>query len=327
MARDTRIGSRLRRLGLYLIDDVTVPTYLIVFVIVVTVSGFLYYWLTPIGHGIGRDLSPLRDASFSNGLYLSLVTVSSLGYSDMHPMGVSKAIACFEVLTGMILSGIMIAKIASRRVSFHVSRIYGSYTGDFLDNMSKTFEDTADKIERWGSEYSTKYEGVFGENRVKIKAEMIQGIESIASAMESHIGSLHEYVIHEVSQTDYFQNAPEISIVRLGESTNTMYFMMAQILIGLSPQSKIEILRTNVQRKISNANEAMLEISRVVNEHRGVSSRPQVQRAFERIGRMCSSVSITLGELPEQDSPDQIVWETNDPRPFKETDDESEAMR
>lgn len=327
MARGTKMVSGLRRVVLYLIDDVTIPTYLIVFVIVVMVAGFLYHCLTPFGHGMGRDSSPLSATSFSNGLYLSVVTVSSLGYSDMHPMGVSRAIACFEVLMGMTLSGLIIAKLASRRISFHVSRIYGSYTGETLDKMSKNFEDIAGRIERWGSEYSTKYEGIVGENKVKIKAEMIRGIEGIAGAMESHIGSLHEYVIHEVNQSDYFQNAPQIPITRLGNSTSTMYFMIVQVLIGLSPQSKIEILRANVQRKIINANQAMLQVSRVVNEHRGVSARPEVQRAFERVARMCSSISISLGELPEQEAPDQIVRETNDPRPYKETDDESAMMR
>lgn len=327
MARDTRIASRLRRVGLYLIDDVTILTYLIVFVIVVTVSGILYHCLTPLGHGIGRDSSPLSETSFRNGIYLSLVTVSSLGYSDMHPIGFSKAIACFEVLMGMILSGVFIAKLASHRLSFHVSRIYGSYTRDFLDDMSETFDDIATKIRRWGSEYSTKYERITIANGGKIETVLIRGIEEIAGDIDSHIKSLLEYVDNEVNQTDYFQNAPTRSIVRLGNSSNSMFYILGQILIGLSPQSRIDMLETSVRSKISNASRTMLEISSVVIEHKGASERPEVRNAFKGVGRVCSSIPRMLGEAPEQFTPDQIDWATDDPSPFKEDDDESATMQ
>lgn len=327
MAILTKIASRLRRVGLYLIDDVTVPTYLIIFVIVVTVSGILYHCLTPIGHGIGRDSSPLSETSLRNGLYLSLVTVSSLGYSDMHPVGASKVIASIEVLIGMILSGLLIAKLASRRISFHVSRIYGSHARDFLDSMSDRFENIAQRIERWGSEYSTKYQRISVENGVELKAEMIRNIESIVGDISSHIASLNEYVNHELIQTDYFENVPTSSIVRLGETSDSMIYILGQILIGLSPQSRVEILQRSVRRKISKANRTMLEISRTVSEHKGASERPEVRMVFEDVCRVCSSIPRTLGDAPEPFIPDQIAWEANDPSPLEEADDESATMR
>lgn len=154
MPKNPKKASRLRRVALYLIDDVKISTYLITFVAVVAGSGLLYYLLTPHGHGMGRDSSPLHATSVYNGLYnslyLSLVTISSLGYSDIHPMGISKVLACIEVLMGMALSGILIARIASRRLSFHVSRMYGSYTRDYLDKMSANFRDIGNDLRAWG---------------------------------------------------------------------------------------------------------------------------------------------------------------------------------
>lgn len=327
MAILTRIASRLRRVGLYLIDDVTIPTYLTVFVVVVMVSGILYYCLTPFGHGIGRDSSPLSDTSFRNSLYLSLVTVSSLGYSDMHPVGFSKAVASFEALAGMALAGILIAKITSRKLSFHVSRIYGSYTQAVLENMAGSFEGIAAELKFWGSQYTATYQKVWSGEDTNMEPEMIRNLEDIVKNIESQSKSLNEYVNREFSESDYFQNAPTDSIMRLARSLEQVFSMFGQILMNVSMQERIEILRFSVRVKISNATWGILGISNVVHQHRRASERPEVQESFERLGRVCSVLLTKLGESPEKLPPDQVDWAMNDPRPFEGPSDESARMR
>lgn len=327
MAIVTKIASRLRRVGLYLIDDVTIPTYLTVFVVVVTVSGILYHCLTPFGHGIGRDSSPLSDTSFSNGLHLSLVTVSSLGYSDMHPIGFSKAVASLEALAGMALTGILIAKITSRKLSFHVSRIYGSYTQAVLDNMAGSFEHIVADLRFWGSQYTANYQGFLSREDTNIKSEMIRDLEGIVKNLESQSKLLNEYVIREVSESDYFQNAPTDSIMRLARSLEEVFSIFGQILMNVSMQARIEILQMSVKVKISNATWGILGISNIVHQHRRASEMPDVQGAFERIGRVCSVLLGNLGESPEKPQPNQIDRAMNDPSPVEGPSDESARMR
>ena len=111
----------------------------------VVIFAWLYLFLTPFGHGIGRNLIPLPEATFFNGVYLSLVTISSLGYSDMHLMGASKLIACIEVLLGIALTGILIARLASRRLSYQISRIYSAHAQDRLEEIAIEFDSIRDK--------------------------------------------------------------------------------------------------------------------------------------------------------------------------------------
>ena len=97
----SRLSQAIGRAGVYLIDDVRLYVHFLWFTGVVVLFAVLYTILTPIGHGIGSNRVPLPDASFLTGLYFSVVTISSLGYSYMHPMGISKALASVQVLLGL----------------------------------------------------------------------------------------------------------------------------------------------------------------------------------------------------------------------------------
>lgn len=245
----------------------------------------------------------------------------------MHPSESTKAAACIEVLTDVIHSGVLVAKLVFRGILLQISRHDGSATQDSMDNISKQFEDIIGKIEIWGSEYSTKYERIGGKMTVWCNVELIRTIEGITDAMESHVGSLRKHVNQELYHLARFQNSPTDSIVSLGKCSESMFCILEQMLISVSPQAQMDLLTDSVRRNISSSNRTMLEISNSVNEHKCVSNRPEVQRVFERIGRVCSSILMILRKLSEQSPPSQIAWEPNDPRPVKEADDESEKMR
>lgn len=301
---------------------------LIFCVLAVMIFSLLYQCLTLFGHGIGRESSLLSDTSLGKGLCLILVAVPSLGYGDMHPVGWSKAVACIELLMGMIIFGVLIAKITPRRLSLYVSRlIYGSYARDYLDKMSEIFERISDDLERWGSDYSTRYEGINGARNVKIRLTLIRDLGEIASNMESHIESLHEYTNREVKQTDYFQNISTDSIVQLGRSSDKMLYILGQIMMSLSPQSRIKVLQGNIRRKIGRAAQAMLEISEVIDQHKGASDRQEVRTTFKGVGRECSSISKAVGEAPDHFIPNQIDLEPNDLKSSRDAKGKSETMQ
>ena len=72
----------------YLIEEVSLWAYLLVFAVVVIGCGWLYSFLTAHGHGV--NASPL---GFLDGVFFSIVTVTSLGYGDLYPVGFSRVIA------------------------------------------------------------------------------------------------------------------------------------------------------------------------------------------------------------------------------------------
>jgi hypothetical protein len=51
--------------------------------------------------------------SFLTALYFSVTTETTLGFGDVTPVGLSRALACVQVLTGLALAGFCIAKLTS----------------------------------------------------------------------------------------------------------------------------------------------------------------------------------------------------------------------
>ena len=119
----------------YLIEEVSLRTYLLVFAGVVLGCGWAI--LVP-------DCARERCQRFSawvlgRSFFFSIVTVTSLGYGDMYPVGISRAIAGAEVLFGLAFMGIMIAKVTSRRLSYHVRRLFVSDAQQRLDDFADKF--------------------------------------------------------------------------------------------------------------------------------------------------------------------------------------------
>lgn len=134
------------------------PDYKVSELISVVAFGAAYYLLTPSGHGIGQNLKPLFDITPLGGIYFSIVTVSSLGYGDMHPMGVSKAFACAEVLIGLAVVGIMIAKVTSQPLSYHVSCLFSSDTQSRLEKIAAEFETAQNRLAEITIELASIYQ-------------------------------------------------------------------------------------------------------------------------------------------------------------------------
>ncbi|RYE47557.1 MAG: two pore domain potassium channel family protein, partial [Sphingobacteriales bacterium] len=51
--------------------------------------------------------------SFSEACYFSLVTVTTLGYGDLQPLGLARALSSIEAVTGLVLAGYSISQVVS----------------------------------------------------------------------------------------------------------------------------------------------------------------------------------------------------------------------
>ncbi len=135
MKADRRVRL-LQRAAVFLIEDVSAQLYAMIFVGVVLVCALLYHGLCPDDGIVTRD----NRVTFWDALYFSLVTVSSLGYGDIFPIGWSRVIACLEVLFGLFTMGIIIAKATSFRLAYHVQRLFSSSIHERLQGFAQEFE-------------------------------------------------------------------------------------------------------------------------------------------------------------------------------------------
>ena len=143
---------RNQRIFIFLVEDVGLHIYVLSFIGLIIVFGVGYKFLSP------------GKMSFGEGIYISIITISSLGYADVFPMGFSKVLASIEVLIGLILMGIMIAKLTSQRLSHHVSHIFGSDARNRLNEVADNFNTLKRYLRAITSGYESVYQTPSGPN-------------------------------------------------------------------------------------------------------------------------------------------------------------------
>ena len=125
------------------VDRVSIFVLLGAFLAIFIISAIAYTVLGHFGHGLEPVGNP-GSISFLDSLYFSIVTISSLGYGDIHPVGYSRAVASMEVIAGLFIIGLAISKVASERTGYLLRRIYSSDVQQRL----KYFSDAIDRCER-----------------------------------------------------------------------------------------------------------------------------------------------------------------------------------
>lgn len=309
----SRLRRAVRRAGVFLVDDVTMSVYLCLFGLAVVGFAVLYTVLTPFGHGIGTDHAPLPDASFLTGLYFSIVTISSLGYSYMHPMGASKALASFEVLLGLATVGIMIAKVTSRRLSYHVSRLFSSDAQAKLENTRHQFASVHSGLSAAMTALAEAYPSV---PRAPAAADSDRDAATgqfrrhIAD-LRTHCSALRDYLSAEIEQGHYFEIVPRAAVLGVGNSLDRAFWVLGQLITSLSAQARTEILDTENRQRISEALELQERVCILVA---GAATNAEIVQLFERIRKTCKQVPSSYFAIPEERQPDQTVQVGNEPQ-------------
>lgn len=115
--RSPRRSSRGRLVD-FLVTDRTIPELLLVWLGLAVSAGLVYWaglssgyeWLRGDLPGAGWSLESLAAC-----VYFSFVTVLSMGYGDIAPLGAARVLALLEGAAGLLIFGLIISKLVSRR--------------------------------------------------------------------------------------------------------------------------------------------------------------------------------------------------------------------
>lgn len=111
-----------------------------------------------------------------SALYFSGVTLTTLGYGDISPIGFGRAVAVLLSMSGLTIIAILIAKISSERQS---SLLLLLHTSDVERRMS----DFVAQIEMYNYELS----GSFKANDIHLTYKNLRGLRSLLEAVSSYI--------------------------------------------------------------------------------------------------------------------------------------------
>ena len=292
----------------YLIEEVSLRAYLLVFAVVVLGCGWLYSFLTAHGHGV--NTSPL---GFLDGVFFSIVTVTSLGYGDLYPVGFSRVIAGAEVLFGLAFMGIMIAKVTSRRLSYHVQRLFVSDAQQrldvFVERLATIRMPLIEVTKELGHIYQrTPEPRPPGVEKTEVLAHFRTSIEQL------HIWSLalRKYFSFEVEQDAYFKIVPEDSVRRVGETLDEVLYQLGQLIISLPAEAKPEVIDMGSRRRVW---EVLMALEKTAEIVQGQCPDHETVECFRRVQETCETVRSSHFTTPPDvvpGPPDQKVPEESD---------------
>jgi len=87
-----------------------------------------------------------QTIGFCDALYFSVTTFSSLGYGDITPRGIGKAITSIEVLTGITSVAFLVGKLASERQSALMLLLYTSEQQSRISGFTNDVSNLQNKI-------------------------------------------------------------------------------------------------------------------------------------------------------------------------------------
>ncbi|MEP1445904.1 MAG: potassium channel family protein [Paraglaciecola sp.] len=201
--------------------------------------------MTYHGHGMNIDIKCLDpiDSTLS-AMYFSAVTLTTLGYGDISPLGAGRIVAVFLAITGLTIVAILIGKVSSERQS---SLLLLLHTSDVERRMSSFTEEV--------NEYMDEIRSLSSNVELDSLHKNIKGLRAL-------IESINKYMVFHINQSLFIEIGTNTSIKKLMNKFSECH----DVIFGLKDISqknkKIESATYSVSRKMSFI-EDMLEANSV----------------------------------------------------------------
>ncbi len=188
----------------------------------------LVYWLTGVLGHPGLKAGQVTIAGDLQGLvsavYFSFVTVTSLGYGDIVPVGLTaRPLAIAEAATGLLIFGALIAKFVSRRQEELVREIH-----------SVTFEERLDRVQTNLHLVLSELQAISGEcdNGVVQPARVGVRLESAALVFAGELRAIHALLFNPQSAPE--EQVLEAILIALASALGTLSEFMTCLPTGVA---------------------------------------------------------------------------------------------
>ncbi|MGE6529753.1 potassium channel family protein [Pseudomonas sp. NPDC077382] len=190
--------------------------------------------MTYHGHGMNIDtksLSPIDSAL--SAMYFSAVTLTTLGYGDISPLGGGRIVAVLLAITGLTIVAILIGKVSSERQS---SLLLLLHTSDVERRISSFTEEVNDYME---------------EITTTSSAVELDSLHKNIKGLRSLIESINKYMIFHINQSLFIEigtNTATKKLLNKFSECHDVIFELQSISIN---NKKIELAAYSVSKKMS----------------------------------------------------------------------------
>ena len=307
---------RLKRIVSFLASDRALPWIFATFILMIILFGLMYWILTPLDNGVKEGSDIPSEFTFLQGIYFSIVTISSLGYGDLRPVGVSRVLASLEVFLGLLFVGIMIAALTSRRLSHLVSRLFVSDARKRLKDFSNLFNKSEQEFSELLSRFSHIYQIVPGITFQNSNAmEVACYFNSSVHALMTNSMELRDYIRDETEEGNYFDLVPVSAILEVSNAVSESFTVLSQCVISLPTASRPEIFLSILNKANRSSIMSSVEMQRELCQIGIIYGADQkIIQSFEKIESICENISNNFSQTPIEEQPDQFLTISGTPQ-------------
>ncbi|MGO8691968.1 MAG: potassium channel family protein [Thermoguttaceae bacterium] len=277
-----------------MIEEVWLTFYIVALIAVIFGFGGIYTLLTPRNQGIAKGDEPLSPCTYGDGVYFSVVTLSSLGYGELHPVGYSRGVACVEVLFGLGWLGIVVAKITSRRLTYQVQRLFGSDAQKKLEDFIAKFEE-AERALRASLEEISAMNTPGNGGRQQEQARVMSSFLAKVGSLNTACAAWADYISFELQHPRYFKLAPLDTIRRLEGKAGDVLLMLGQVVRIIPPRVLTEYLKLDQMKTIGEVLESQKTVCVAIKDQ---SKDEDLNRLAARVHQICADFPQNFYAVP-----------------------------
>jgi hypothetical protein len=274
-----------------------------------------YYWLTPSPNGLVQGGIKDLPITLGGALYFSVVTICTVGYGDVVPVGFARVLACCEALFGIGMVGVILAKVTSARLSYHVLRLFGSDAQNRLEGFCAQFERLESELTRLSPQVADAFQETPGGARTGAQANFLSAFAGTIGSFHSSSLSFCRYLKDELNEGFFFSDAPVAALIRAGDSVDQALYVLTQLVIALGPQARIVVLDRVNRRRIVEALENWRDLGEKIN---GRARDGEMKRSFSGVAEKCTRLADSFFNVPpvpeESTQPDQALGPADQPQ-------------
>ncbi len=138
------------------LEKITGTQFVVLYLAVIFTFGLVYFLLGNGNNGIVPSYDPQfcsesKSANILECMYFSVITMTSLGYGDYRPIGISRFFTIIQAIIGVGMLGVLIAKLLSVRQNNMLSYL-------LLAQQRETLKNFKDNLGNAGKQLKKAYE-------------------------------------------------------------------------------------------------------------------------------------------------------------------------
>jgi len=203
----------------------------------------LYDLGSPLGWGLKDSTRPGVD--FWTCLYFSVVTFTSLGFGDLVPVGFARLLAGIEVILGLTVFGIVVAKLSSYKQSYLLNQLYA--------------RDVQSKLDIFAEEIRSRRSACKQVTTVLKKKDIqVQALGKITEDIKTDLTRIRAFVSFESRNGYLLSGTPIGSITRLLKALSSMIPNLVEV---------VSVRRTRSSQKHRESAQEVLKLAIKISKH------------------------------------------------------------